>query len=245
MAQILQCYDYINKMWEDCQNVWIISDVHFGCQDMQEHFRHCTDEEKIKRINSVCGKTDCLIILGDLGNYHRVKDIRAKTKICLLGNHDTGAKKYKRKIYRKVYDADVYTLDEARANFEKIYLSKYWHISYYEGWDTCHAPFHYYIFTADDKMFDYVFQGVLTIGEKVILSHEHIAVPGMYNLHGHHHSPDWQDTPERMCLCMEKINYTPLNLKKLLTDGRLKNIESLHKQTIEKAKARSAEGVIK
>lgn len=58
----------------------------------------------------------------------------------------------------------------------------------------------------------------------------------MYNLHGHHRSLDWQDTPKRMCLCMEKINYTPLNLKKLLTDGRLKNIESLHHQTIERAK---------
>lgn len=230
-------------MWEDCQNVYIISDLHFSDKDMSDFFNHPSAEEKIKRINSTISRQDCLICLGDLGDYHWIKDIRAKTKICILGNHDTGAKKYKRNCYRKIYDADLYSLDEAKANFEKIYLSKYWNISYYEGWDTCHAPFHYYVFIADNKMFDYVFQGPLTVGEKVILSHEHIAVPGMYNLHGHHHSPDWQDTPERMCLCMEKINYTPLNLKKLLTDGRLKNIESLHRQTINRARDRHKEEV--
>lgn len=223
-------------MWEDCQNVYIISDLHFSDKDMSDFFNHPSAEEKVKMINSTVSRQDCLICLGDLGDYHWIKDIRAKTKICILGNHDTGAKKYKRNFYRKVYDADLYSLDGAQEDFKKIYLSKYWNISYYEGWDACHAPFHYYIFTADNKMFDYVFQGPLIIGEKVILSHEHIIVPGMYNLHGHHHSPDWQDTSERMCLCMEKINFTPLNLKKLLTDGRLKNIKTIHELTIEKAK---------
>lgn len=227
-------------MWEDCQNVYIISDLHFSDKDMSDFFNHPPTEEKIKIINSTVSRQDCLIVLGDLGQYRWIKDIRAKVKICLLGNHDTGAKKFQRRTYYKKYDADEYTLEEAYDDFKGIYSSKYWVISHYEGWDTCHAPFHYYIFTADDKLFDYVFQGPLIIGEKVILSHEHIAIPGMYNIHGHHHSPDWQNTEERICLCSEKIDFTPLNLKKLLTDGRLKNIKTVHELTIEKAKARKA-----
>lgn len=235
MAEILQCYDYINKMWEKCQNVYICADTHFSDLDMREYFNHPSAEEKVKKINSVVSRQDCLIILGDIGERKWVKDIKAKVKICIMGNHDSSANNLKRQAYHKKYDVDKYTLQEARQDFEKYYSRKTLYITYDECFDM-HAPFHYYRFTGDNKLFDYVFQGVLTIGEKVILSHEHIAVPGMYNLHGHHHSPDWLDTSERMCLCMEKINYTPLNLKKLLTDGRLKNIETLHHQTIEKAK---------
>lgn len=241
MAQILQCYDYINKMWEDCQNVYVCADSHFEDPDMREYFDHPSAEEKVKKINSVVSKQDALIILGDIGTRRYVKDIRAKVKICIMGNHDSSANNLKRLFYHKKYDANVYTLAEARADFEKYHSRESLHISYYEGYDVQHAPFHYYIFTGDNRLFDYVFKGALIIGEKVILSHEHIAVPGMYNLHGHHHSPDWQDTPERMCLCVEKIDYTPLNLKKLLTDGRLKNIESIHRQTIERAKLRIPE----
>lgn len=230
-------------MWEDCQNVYICADSHFEDHDMREYFNHPSAEEKVKKINSVVSKQDALIILGDIGTRRYVKDIRAKAKICIMGNHDSSANNLKRQIYHSKYDADVYTLDGAREDFEKYHSRESLYIYYTEDWDIQHMPFHYYTFIGDNKLFDLVFKGPLIIGEKVILSHEHIAVPGMYNLHGHHHSPNWQDTPERMCLCMEKINYTPLNLKKLLTDGRLKNIESLHHQTIERAKARHKEEV--
>ncbi len=45
-------------------------------------------EEQVARINALVMKNDTFVCLGDVGNASYVKQIKARKKILLLGNHD-------------------------------------------------------------------------------------------------------------------------------------------------------------
>ena len=77
------------------------------------------------------------------------------------------------------------------------------------------------------------------INDRVILSHEPIQLPEyMYNIHGHIHSNNYKGDFNHLNCCAEAIDYTPINLLNLFKKGLLKNINSIHRVTIDQARVR-------
>jgi calcineurin-like phosphoesterase family protein len=89
----------------------------------------------------------------------------------------------------------------------------------------------------DNRLFDEVYDGPVFINDKVVLAHEPVELPFVYCLHGHAHS-GYQAANGFNCVT-ELNNYTPINLKKLLESGVLKNTQSIHRVTIDRATERS------
>lgn len=96
-----------------------------------------------------------------------------------------------------------------------------------------------YLKNDSDKkyLFDEVYEGVVTLNEKILLSHERVDLPFIFNIHGHDHSSMHNDELH-LNLCAEHIDYTPVSLKKLIENGALKAVESIHRLSIERAKER-------
>lgn len=95
--------------------------------------------------------------------------------------------------------------------------------------------------TKDENLFDEVYEGPLTINDRLILSHEPIqSLPDyLFNIHGHAH--DKKDCGERhLNVCAEHIDYTPICLSSLLQEGLLKEVHSIHRTTIDSAIVRKA-----
>ena len=91
----------------------------------------------------------------------------------------------------------------------------------------------------DNHLFDEVYEGILAVSEKIILSHEPIDLPYALNIHGHDHS-GWEkfDYPH-VNMCAELINYTPVSLSSIIKSGVLKQIPDIHRITINGATERS------
>ena len=99
-------YDMFNKAWKDYQTIYIISDTHFGDDDLKKALpNRPSDDELVKLINSKVGKKDLLIHLGDVGDLEYMKKIRGH-KILIAGNHEPGLEKYK-EIFDMVFSGPV------------------------------------------------------------------------------------------------------------------------------------------
>ena len=82
---------------------------------------------------------------------------------------------------------------------------------------------------------DEVYEGVLMISDKIILSHEPIDFPYALNIHGHDHS-GWSSKDDmHWNVCAEHIDYTPICLKQIIESGKLKKIQTIHRETIDEA----------
>ena len=174
-------YKIFNDAWAG-QTVWIMSDPHFGDEDLRAGFPdRPTDEELVRCINAKCGRKDVLICLGDVGDIEFAKKLRGY-KILVCGNHDVGATNY-------------------------------------EG------------------VFDEVYTGLLMIGEKILLSHEPVDVPWAVNIHGHDHTG--RRTKGHINVCLDARGYEPVNMNQLLKSGIYKDIESIHRITIDGATKRA------
>ena len=92
--------------------------------------------------------------------------------------------------------------------------------------------------TKYEELFDEVYSGPLFIGEKLLLSHEPISLPFAYNIHGHDHSNWDAGMKHHMNVCAEHIDYTPVNLTRLLKRGLVSKVESIHRVTIDGATSR-------
>ena len=87
----------------------------------------------------------------------------------------------------------------------------------------------------DNLLFDEVYEGILTINEKIVLSHEPIYLPFMFNIHGHDHSNKvGYNNGYHLNVCAEHIDYTPISLNELIKNGTFKDIESIHRMAIDK-----------
>ncbi len=86
-------------------------------------------------------------------------------------------------------------------------------------------------------LFDEVYEGVVILNEKILLSHERVDLPFIFNIHGHDHYSK-NDDELHLNLCAEHIFYTPVSLKKLIEDGTFKAVESIHRFSIDKANER-------
>jgi calcineurin-like phosphoesterase family protein len=176
-------YDMFNEAWKEYQTIYIISDTHFGEDDLKRAFpNRPSDDELVRRINAKVGKKDLLIHLGDVGDLEYMKKIRGH-KILIAGNHDCGMEKYK-------------------------------------------------------EVFDQVFSGALIIGEKLILSHEPIAmIPWAFNFHGHNHAQK-KNAPNHMNVCADVLGYEPAHLNSLLNGGIASKVYTIHRETIDGATER-------
>ena len=82
-----------------------------------------------------------------------------------------------------------------------------------------------------------IYEGPLVINEKIILSHEPVDLPFMFNIHGHDHS-GWERLNHHLNVCAEHIDYTPVSFKKIIESGALKKVDSIHRITIDTATER-------
>ena len=98
-------------------------------------------------------------------------------------------------------------------------------------------PYTKWVATMDNQLCDEVYSGPLTIGPKLILSHEPIEVDGMFNIHGHVHSLVLS-TDRDLNICAMNTNYIPVNLNQLMKHGLTSKVDSIHRITIDNATAR-------
>jgi calcineurin-like phosphoesterase family protein len=164
-----------------------------------------------------------------------VRKLRAGRKVLICGNHDLGATRYKREVVKKIYDADIWNQDSAIADMRAKYPNwKVWCVEDYEF----HAPFRRWNVYADNMLFDEVYEGALIVGEKLILSHEPIEIPWLYNIHGHDHAG--KKRKNHLNVCSDVIGYEPVNLTQKLKSGLMSAITTIHRATIDSAAERKA-----
>ena len=227
-------YKIFLEKWDDLQTCWIISDTHFGDKDLSQGIHNRpSDEELVKTINSKCGKNDLLIHLGDVGDVEYVKLLRAKLKILICGNHEAGRTNYERQKWTKIFDKDKYQRDEALLEMQHLYPGCRYTIS--EGCQF-HSPFEYWEVIADNMLFDEVYEGALIIGEKFILSHEPVELPWALNFHGHDHQGGFHKNSVNCCC--DVIGYKPINMNQIMKQGLAARIDTIHRETIDKATQR-------
>ena len=219
------------------QTVWIYSDPHFSDEDLEYGIKNRpSDEEQIRRINAKAGRRDTLIILGDVGNIECVRKLRAGRKVLICGNHDLGATRYKREVIKRVFDRDIHPDKvEIRSIMEQEFPG--WNIRIEEEYDF-HCPFERWIAYADNMLFDEVYEGALIVGEKLILSHEPVEIPWLYNIHGHDHAG--KKRKNHLNVCSDVIGYEPVNLTQKLKSGLMSVITTIHRVTIDSATERKA-----
>ena len=234
--------------WSAKGSVWVYSDPHFGdsdCKFMDPNW--ITPEEQLKKINDKVKKDDTLILLGDIGNLEYIKRIKAGYKILVSGNHDVGLTNYKKtvtheikEIFAECVDEEKYEIDVAieRKSFHKYLYEKYPYakINIQERYEF-HSPFHFFDATIDDNLFNEVYGGPLFISDKILLSHEPIDIPFGLNIHGHVHDGlgGLSKDNSKYNVCSNCINYEPQNLSEIIKSGCLKNRDTIHRLTIDKA----------
>lgn len=230
-------YDFFDDTLSRNQGAWIVSDLHLGEQDLKDAFpKRPDDETLIKQINCRVGKNDLLIVLGDVGSLDLIPQLRAQEKWLILGNHDLGTSNYLRQDWKKTFDKSKYpTEKDAIEAMKKLHPNCKCDIIKGCGFFSDS----YWVAIADNRLFDRVFEGPVTIAEKLILSHEPIpSLTWARNLHGHSHTgPVEQDKYHYNC-ALEVNNYEPINFKQLIKTGLTSHITSLHRTTIDIATAK-------
>ena len=85
------------------------------------------------------------------------------------------------------------------------------------------------------EVFDEVYSGPLFISDKILLSHEPVyGLSWCLNIHGHDHNNTelYKEGCKHINLAANVCGYTPMNLGKLIKEGVLSDIESIHRMTI-------------
>ena len=229
MGYLPGLYDIFQERWGQSQSCYIYSDPHFNDDELAGGIKdRPSAEEQVKRINAKCGRRDCLIILGDVGDAEYVRQLRAEYKILIMGNHDAGSTRYKRHRDTIVLSTYDFTQEEAIEEMERRYPG--YQIKFEcmgnAGW----------VFSIDNKLFDEVYEGALIIGEKLILSHEPVDVPWLFNVHGHNHTD--RKRQNHLNVCSDVIGWEPVNFTQFLKSGFASKIQTIHRQTIDKATER-------
>lgn len=218
--------------WHQEGTLWIYSDPHFNDPDLKKGIERPSADELVQKINSKVGRKDTIVILGDIYDIEYIKKIRGY-KVLIMGNHDSGRTNYERQKWTKIFDKDVYQRDEAIVEMQRLYPGCRYTIS--EGCQL-HSPFEYWEIVADNMLFDEVYEGPLMIAEKLILSHEPVDVPWAFNIHGHDHVG--HKRKNHMNVCADVIGYVPVNMNQFMKSGALAHVETIHRDTIDKATER-------
>ena len=192
MIDLYPCFEHLKQF----NNIFVYSDPHFSDPEMVYlRKNYIGDEEQVNRINSIVGRKDVIIFLGDIGNVEWIKKVRGY-KILIMGNHDSGKSNYQRRVIDGI----------------------------------------------DNHLFDEVYTGVVMLNEKILLSHEPINLPFVFNIHGHDHAcVEVSDNLRHLNVCAEHIDYMPVSLIRLTKMGVFGDIESIHRMTIDRATKRKEE----
>ena len=83
--------------------------------------------------------------------------------------------------------------------------------------------------------FNEIYEGPIFIAEKILLSHEPVISSNWYNFHGHCHSDISPIGNNYFNCAADVVNYTPINLGAMIKQGILSKIDSVHRETINKA----------
>lgn len=218
-------YELFQERWGKFQTGWMISDTHFGDEDLRAGMpNRPSDEEIVKSINSCVGKNDLLIHLGDVGDVEHVRKLKGY-KVLIMGNHDLGASNYKRQKITRNIPVNEMTLLEVRELASKNYPNWKIHIEQYGS---------YWIVTVDNGLFDEVYESALIVGEKLILTHEPVEIPWLFNIHGHNHQGNVK-TGNHLNVCADVVGYEPVSLNKFLKEGHLSKIQTIHRTCIDNA----------
>lgn len=95
---LYKCFSH----WGKDGGTWIISDTHFGEDDLKNAYPNRPDDETLlKIINQKVGKTGTLIHIGDVGDIEFAKKLKGY-KILICGNHDKGPEYYEG-VFNEVY----------------------------------------------------------------------------------------------------------------------------------------------
>ena len=229
IAGLYKIFDH----WHQEGTLYIYSDPHFNDPDLKKGINRPDAEELVKLINSKCGRKDTLIILGDIVDIKPVKQIRAKRKILVMGNHDAGRTNYERKVISRKFLQEIFQKDEALLEMQRIYPGCQYTIS--DEYDFENDNYVWAV-KADNMLFDEVYEGPLMIAEKLILSHEPIDVPWAFNIHGHDHVG--KKRKNHLNVCADVISYVPVNMNQFMKSGAMAHIDTIHRETIDKATVR-------
>lgn len=227
IAGLYKTFDH----WHQEGTLWIISDTHFGDADIRRGFPdRPADNELVKRINSYVGRKDTLIMLGDVGDISYVKQLRAKYKILIMGNHDCGRTNYERQVITQLFSKDLYTKEQVLDLMKTMYPNCRYSIEERKQLDS------FFEVSVDNMLFDEVYEGTLIIGEKFILSHEPVELPWALNFHGHDHQGGFHKNSVNCCC--DVIDYKPINMNQIMKQGLAAQIDTIHRETIDKATKR-------
>lgn len=226
IAGLYKIFDH----WHQQGTVHMISDLHFNDEELRAGFPdRPTDEDIVKSINAKVGRKDTLIILGDVGRIDLIRQLRGY-KVLICGNHDKGASNYQRQIITQQFFKSQYTKQQVLDLTKTLFPNCKYSIDESDEivWEI----------TADNLLFDEVYEGPLMISEKLILSHEPVDVPWAFNLHGHDHTGRKSDE-RHFNVCADVIGYTPINFNQWMKSGFLSKVETIHRSTIDKAVSKS------
>ncbi len=218
---IKSLYEPFQK-WGRTGGIWVYSDPHFNDKDnvFMRGGSYPGDEEQVERINSKVGTDDTIIILGDIGDAGYVERIRGR-KVLVKGNHDRGSANYKKRTSYIEFDS-VDEAEEARRRGIIDYVCLDFHGKVRGG--------------KSNRLFDEVYDGILAISGKVILSHEPLPdINYALNIHGHDHSGKSCRDGFHLNVCAELVGYEPLNLKWIMEkSGMVGKIPSIHRLAIDR-----------
>lgn len=239
MAQTNKWLYHMFDNWFRGGNIWIYSDPHFNDEESKQmrtaHGTYLSDDEQLERIKHKVGKNDTIIFLGDIGDTEFIKKIKGY-KVLITGNHDSGIDNYTRKAKVK---SVMSCMDNSRLEFEGLYKDCVEFTGTNDG-----AGLRGYYITDDNHLFDEVYDGPIMIAPKIMLSHEPVDCPYFYSIHGHDHS-NWFDNGHHFNACAEWVNYTPVSLLEMLKTGKFKNVDDIHRMTIDKATNRKQKRLAK
>lgn len=225
-------YPIFAEKWNHNGSLYFYSDPHFGDEEMKYlRKNYIGDDEQVRRINSKVGKNDTIVFLGDIGDVEYIKKIKGY-KVLIMGNHDKGASNYKRKIIEIEHNSDTCP----KCSGKVIYDDTTFHNCGFEyAWcHTCGTVKPKDDIYEDNHLFNEVYEGPLMISDRILLSHEPIALPYVFNIHGHDHSNCEKVASHHFNMCAEHINYTPVSLKEILKSGMMKEVPDIHRYTIDK-----------
>ena len=89
-------------------------------------------------------------------------------------------------------------------------------------------------------IFNEIYEGPLMIGRKLILSHEPIYnISWAFNLHGHIHKLNYRNDKTHYNVCLDYIDYLPINFNQWMKGGYLSSIQTGHRAAIDRATERA------
>lgn len=108
------------RHWSEGKSVYILSDLHFDDaigKDMVDAWMEA--DELVEKINSIVGKNDTFICLGDVGKAEYVKKIKARYKVLLLGNHDKRPDYVG--LFNEIYSGPLFIADKIVLSHEPVH----------------------------------------------------------------------------------------------------------------------------